>query len=93
MCEIIPEQNINGWATDDTFLFGLGEIEKSTILKEEDDIWFDSKFFDVGGKVFCKHPDTDWHEMEVQKGQSLHCPALTEIKVVLPKPFNFGMIR
>ena len=85
MCEILDPKDTK--FDHDGLVFRQGEIEASTKLSSEDDVIMGELFYKAKGKLYCKHPDTDWHLMEVPKGKMLHCPAETELKIILPEPF------
>lgn len=89
MCNII--QNPHSMHNDPDGVFIEGTKELVILLDEEDDISINPSFLTkLNGKIFCKHPDSDWHEMEIKPGEGLHCPAQTELKMVLPEPYIFG---
>lgn len=53
-------------------------------LKHEIDIRLNSWHYEHDGQLFCKHPGTDWHLMEVPQGEFLSCPAETTLRLVYP---------
>lgn len=65
-----------------------GQTELLIPFIEEDEMMLDNKFYELGAQLYCEHPDTDWHLMEVPQGKALRCPAGTNIKIVLPEPFK-----
>ena len=87
MCDIIDAvsspymENATGSIPDDE-----PNAYAFSVLTRELDISFDPSILDRGGEIYCRHPGTDWHKMEVPKDKMLHCPAETEIKVVFPVP-------
>jgi hypothetical protein len=90
MCEVVdefPEQNGDKW----DMLFG----ERTLIIPfiEEDQIVLEDVFYELKGQLFCEHPDTDRHLMEVPKGKALKCPAGTTLRIVLPEPLKHKGIR
>lgn len=88
MCDIVPATSHISEHWDTRGLFKRGETELVFKVDEEDNIIVNEKFISqLHGEIFCKHPDTDWHKMEVKPGESLHCPADTTLKLVLPEPY------
>ena len=87
MCEIIDPI---GKYEEPTNAMVKGETTLIIPFFEEDDIIFDDIFYEKGAKLYCEHPDTDWEEIEVPKGKALKCPALTNLKIVLPEPLEIS---
>lgn len=86
MCDVLKNAPYPG--NDQEGRIQEGNTELSMLLEKEDDVWINPHILSLGGKILCKHPDTDWHEMDIESGQGLHCPANTELKIVLPFPFS-----
>lgn len=85
MCDVIdfefPGNDPRGYIEE-------GSTELTMSLEKEDDVWINPKLIGLGAKILCKHPDAEWHEMDIEPGKALHCPAETELKFVLPFPFS-----
>lgn len=85
MCEVteVPFAHV-----DPQGIIGEGKQEITMLVDKEDTIWINPNFISIGGVLSCRHPGTDWHVMELKPGEGLKCPAETELKLVLPRPYN-----
>jgi hypothetical protein len=61
-----------------------GKVIHYLRLYEEDEVAMSDYAYEQNAELYCKHPDTDWHLMEVPKGKAIKCPPETELKVVFP---------
>lgn len=97
MCEIVPASD-DTHGSNVGYLQSVGSVtviennidyDRNIIIGEyhlnrELIVDFPEEFFKYSGEFWCKHPDTDWHQMEVEPGVDLVCPVDTTIRLVYP---------